>query len=92
MTESHYSSCTQKACKQRGKGFSTKNPQNISLVVMWANKYNSATAEIFMGKQLETPEAAEDTLSHKLQETEEAKFVLPAMSPKREVKFCSICM
>lgn len=43
---------------------------------MWANKYSSATAQIFMGKQLETPEAAEDTLNHKLQETEEGKYVL----------------
>lgn len=59
---------------------------------MWANKYSSATAEIFMGKQLETPEAAEDTLNHKLQETEEGKFVLPAMPPKTEVRFCSVCM
>lgn len=59
---------------------------------MWANKYSSATAEIFMGRQLETPEAAEDTLSHKLQETGEGKNGLNAMSPKREVKFCSICV
>lgn len=59
---------------------------------MWANKYISTTAEIFMGKQLGTPEAAEDTLNHKLQETEEGKYVLNVMSPKREVKFCSIFM
>lgn len=92
MTESHYNSRTQKACKQRWKGFSTKKPQNISLVVMWANKYSSATTEIFMGKQLEAPEAAEDTLNHELQEAEEGKYGLNVMSPKAEVKFCSVCL
>lgn len=59
---------------------------------MWANKYSSAPAEIFMGKQLETPEAAEDTLNHNLQETGEGKYGLNVKSPKREVKFCSIYM
>lgn len=40
---------------------------------MWVNKYSNATAEIFMEKESETPEGAEDGSNHELCGGEEGK-------------------
>lgn len=73
MTESHCNSCTQKACKRRWKHFSTKKKKPKYLFSGHVGKYSKATAEIFMEKELETPEGAEDASNHELHEGEERK-------------------
>lgn len=50
-----------------------------------------ATAESFMGKESETPEAAEDTLDHRLQGAQEKKcVVLMIIRGRREEKLLCV--
>lgn len=50
-----------------------------------------ATAESFMGKESETPEAAEDTLDHRLQGAQEKKcVVLMVIRGRREKKLLCV--